>query len=150
MKNFADQGKAESKMTVSSLFQNNSLQAQNILTSMPSSHVQNTCFFLRVFGCEGMFRLAYMLWQGAKKVIFITSPKVISTSLKKLQFFCNLNSPPKITCPSGKLGTEFTSPIAKSTSPRLSDTTFFAHCCGSILSLVQIFFSFVLGIVMYD
>ena len=28
----------------------------------------------------------------------------------------------------GKLKTEFTSPIAKSTSPGLSDTTFFAHC----------------------
>ena len=35
---------------------------------------------------------------------------------------------PKIfTRPSGKLSTEFTSPIAKSTSPRLSDTTFFAR-----------------------
>ena len=32
------------------------------------------------------------------------------------------------TCPSGKLSTEFTSPIAKSTSPGLSDTTFFARC----------------------
>ena len=31
-------------------------------------------------------------------------------------------------CPSGKLSTEFTSPIAKSTSPGLSDTTFFARC----------------------
>ena len=36
--------------------------------------------------------------------------------------------PKKITCPSGKLETEFTGPIAKSTSPRLSDTTFFARC----------------------
>ena len=60
MKNYADQGKAESKIIVSSLF-NNSLQAQNILTSMPSSDVQNTCFFLRVSGCEGMFSLACML-----------------------------------------------------------------------------------------
>ena len=33
-----------------------------------------------------------------------------------------------MTCASGKLKTEFTSPIAKSTSPELSDTTFFAHC----------------------
>ena len=32
------------------------------------------------------------------------------------------------TCPSGKLSTEFTSPIAKSTSPGLSDTPFFARC----------------------
>ena len=31
-------------------------------------------------------------------------------------------------CLSGKLSTEFTSPIAKSTSPGLSDTTFFARC----------------------
>ena len=61
MKNYADQGKDESKIIVSSLFQNNSLQAQNILTSMPSSHVQNTFFFLRVPGCEGMFSLAYIL-----------------------------------------------------------------------------------------
>ena len=33
-----------------------------------------------------------------------------------------------LTCPSGKLKTEFTSRIAKSTSPGLSDTTFFARC----------------------
>ena len=66
---------------------------------------------------------------GAKKVSFTachlcklylacTSPKVIPTSLKKideqnwLQFFCNLNFPPKnhfLNCPSGKLRTEFTS-----------------------------------------
>ena len=31
-------------------------------------------------------------------------------------------------CPLGKLSTKFTSPIAKSTSPGLSDTTFFARC----------------------
>ena len=30
-------------------------------------------------------------------------------------------------CPLGKLSTEFTSPIAKSSSPGLSDTTFFAR-----------------------
>ena len=36
-------------------------------------------------------------------------------------------SPKNSTCPSGKLRTKNTSPIAKSTSPRLSDTTFFAH-----------------------
>ena len=33
-----------------------------------------------------------------------------------------------LLCLSGKLSTEFTSPITKSTSPGLSDTTFFAHC----------------------
>ena len=45
-----------------------------------------------------------------------------------LQFFCNLNFPNNFTCPSGKLRTEFTSPIATSTSPGLLDTTFFARC----------------------
>ena len=84
--------------------------------------------------------------QGAKKVIFtachsgklkltFTSPNIISTSPKNVlmsrlisQFFCNLNSSKKFTCPSGKLITEFTSLIAKSTSPvGLSDTTFFAR-----------------------
>ena len=35
------------------------------------------------------------------------------------------------TCPSGQLTTESTSPIAKSTSPGLSDTTFFARCIRS-------------------
>ena len=45
----------------------------------------------------------YIFFQGAKKIIFTA-------------------------CPSGKLKTEFTSPIAKSTSPRLWDTTFFACC----------------------
>ena len=42
------------------------------------------------------------------------------------QFFCNLNPSKNFTCPSAQLRTKFTSPIAKSTSPGLSDTTFFA------------------------
>ena len=84
--------------------------------------------------------------QGAKKVIFtachsgklklaITSPNIISTSPQIFcwaelisQFFCKLNSSKYFTCSSGKLTTEFTSLIAKSTSPGLSDTTFFARC----------------------
>ena len=75
--------------------------------------------------------------QGAKKVVFIachsgklkltfTIPNIISTSPKNVlmsrlisQFFCNLNSSNNFTCTSGKLITEFTSPIAKSTSHRL-------------------------------
>jgi len=70
--------------------------------------------------------------QGAKKVIFtafhsgklkltFTSPNSISTSPKNVlmsrlisQFFSNLNSSKKFTCPSDKLITEFSSPIAKS------------------------------------
>ena len=42
------------------------------------------------------------------------------------QYFCNLNSLKNFTCPLGKLIAELTSLIAKSTSPALSDTTFFA------------------------
>ena len=88
--------------------------------------------------------------KGAKKVIFtacyfgklkltFTSPNIISTSPKNVlmsrlisKFFCNLNSSKKFTCPSGKLITEFTSLIAKFTSPGLSDTTFFARCGESV------------------
>ena len=46
-----------------------------------------------------------------------------------------------ITCLLGKLKTELTSysPIAKSTSPRLSDITFFARCQGTLLPLLIIF-----------
>ena len=84
--------------------------------------------------------------QGAKKVIFtacrsgnlkltFTSANIISASPKNVlmsrwisQFFCNLNSSKNFTCPSGSLITEFTSSIAKSTSPGLWDITFFARC----------------------
>ena len=38
-----------------------------------------------------------------------------------------MNSPKKVSCPSGKSRTEFSGHIAKSTSPVLSDTTFFAR-----------------------
>ena len=93
--------------------------------------------------------------QGAKKVIFtachsgklkptFTSPNIISTSPKNvlmsrwfLQFFCNLISSKNFTCPWAKLITEFTSPIAKSTSPGLSDTTFFARCWTLRLRIVR-------------
>ena len=88
-----------------------------------------------------------LVLQGAKKVIFtayhsgklkltFTGPNVILTSPKSVlmsrlssQFFCNLNSSKKFTCLSGKLIIEFTSPMAKSTTPGLSDTTFFARWC---------------------
>ena len=91
----------------------------------------------------------YNMLQGAKKVIFtachlgklkltFTSTDVISTSPKNVlmsrlisHFFCNLYSSKNFTCPLGKLITEFPSPIAKSSSPGLSDTTFFA-CCARI------------------
>ena len=62
-----------------------------------------------------------MQFQGAKKAIFtachsgklkltLNSPNIISTSPQNVlmstlisQFFCNLNSSKKFTCPSGKL-----------------------------------------------
>ena len=85
--------------------------------------------------------------EGAKKVIFtacylsklklaFTSPNVISTSPQNFwwaelisQFFSESwilqNTSLAPLC---KLRTEFTSAVAKSTSPRLSDTTCFARC----------------------
>ena len=68
---------------------------------------------------------------------FQLAPKAFWWAELISQFFCCSNSSKNITCPSGKLKTEFTSLIAKSTSPRLSDTTFFArwvlvgHLCNS-------------------
>ena len=89
----------------------------------------------------------YYIATGAKKVnvtachsgklkLAFTCPDVISTSPKKAfwltesvsQFFWDSNSSKNITCWSGNLKTEFTSLIAKSASPGLSETTFFASC----------------------
>ena len=89
-------------------------------------------------------------WQGAKKIFFTArlsgKLKLAFTSQCKSsfqlapkafdehssQFFCYLNSSKNITSPSSKLKTEFTGPIAKSTSPGLSDTTFFARWLNMI------------------
>ena len=49
-----------------------------------------------------------------------------------------LNSPQKVTCPSGKLRTEFTSSIAKSTSPGLLNTTFFARWFVKSLGILHL------------
>ena len=89
-------------------------------------------------GCkESHFTACHL---GKLKLTF-TSPNIISASPKNVltsrlisQFFCNLNSSKKFTYPSGKIITEFTSPIANSTSPGLSDTTFFARCNSSTLT----------------
>ena len=59
---------------------------------------------------------------------FQLAPKTFWPAELISHFLCYLNSSKNITCPSGKLKTEFTSPIGKSTSPRLSDTSFFALC----------------------
>ena len=82
-------------------------------------------------------KVSFMACHSGKLWLAFTNPKFISTSPKNFlisrpglitQFFFNLNSSKNFTCPWGKLRTEFTSPIAKSTCPGLSDTTFFAHC----------------------
>ena len=57
---------------------------------------------------------------------FQLAPKAVWRAELISRFVCYSNSSKKITCPLGKLKTEFTSPIEKSTSPGLSDTTFFA------------------------
>ena len=57
---------------------------------------------------------------------FQLAPKAFLRAELISQFFCYSNSSKNITCPSDKLKTEFTSPIAKSTNPGLLDTTFFA------------------------
>ena len=82
--------------------------------------------FLANAGCkENHF---YSLPFGQADVIS-TSPKNILTSRINVTVFCYSNSSKNITCPLGKLKTEFTtcSPIAKLTSSGLSDTTFFAR-----------------------
>ena len=76
------------------------------------------------------------LVQGAKKArtsprLILTSPKFFLTSRIFYHSFVIWIPQKTFTCLSGKLRTEFTSLIAKSTSPRLVDTTFFAHGDGS-------------------
>ena len=96
--------------------------------------------------------MALTLRQGAKKIIFtachsgklmlaFTGPDVISTSpqnflTSRIDFIVLLlfEFLKKHHLPICKLETEFTSPIAKYTSPRLSDTTFFAHYLMPILN----------------
>ena len=59
---------------------------------------------------------------------FQLAPKAFWRAELISQFFYYSNSSKNITCMLGKLKTEFTSLIAKSTNPGLSDTTFFARC----------------------
>ena len=94
---------------------------------------------LGIAGCkDSQFRASH----SGKLYLACTSPKVISISpppppqKRKLTSRIDCNSsviefpPKKILCPSGKLRTEFSGLTAKSTSPRVSDTTFFTcwHC----------------------
>ena len=114
------------------------------------THALFSAFFLNnwVISC---------LWPGAKKVIFKLAiracctqhllartpfqlaPKTFWWAELISQFFCNIIWIPQknYSCPSGKLRTEFTGPIAKSTTPMLSDTTFSACWCWLVESFGQ-------------
>ena len=79
--------------------------------------------FVLCSGCKESHFYSLPFGQAEANIIFV-SPNIISTSPKNVlmsrlisQFFCNLNSLKNFTCLSGKLKTEFTSSIAKSTSP---------------------------------
>ena len=96
-----------------------------------------SCYeYRRIAGCKENHFYSLPFGQ-AEATVALTSPDVISTSPNAFwwaelisQFFCYSNTSTNISCPSGKLKTEFTYPIAKSTSPELSDTTFFARWVG--------------------
>ena len=92
-----------------------------------------------------IFRQLTVYMQGAKKLSQLYSlpfgQAVASMHQDEqdwLQFFCNLNSPKNVTCLLGKLKTEFTDPIAKSTSPRLSDLISL-HAAGMYLWKWQVY-----------
>ena len=99
------------------------------------SFAADTVFLLYLAVYSGGQRKSFLqlaIWASWRKHLlaqtsFQLAPKAFWRAELISQFFLSLNSSKIITCPSGKLRTEFTSPIAKSTSPGLSDTTFFAR-----------------------
>ena len=66
-------------------------------------------------------------WNMPAQTSFQLAPKNWWAELISQFLICNLNSSKNFT-----LRTKFTSQIAKSTSPRLSDTTFFARCLNTL------------------
>ena len=83
---------------------------------------------------QGAKKVGFTACHSGKLLLVCTSPRVFQVARKKLfdeqhwlQFFCNLNFPKELHLPF-KLRTGFPSPVVKSTSPGLSDTTFFARC----------------------
>ena len=99
------------------------------------SFAADTVFLLYLAVYSGEQRKSFLqlaIWASWRKHLlaqtsFQLAPKAFWRTELISQFFLSLNSSKIITCPSGKLRTEFTSPIAKSTSPGLSDSTFFAR-----------------------
>ena len=89
--------------------------------SFPKSECKESQFYSLPFGqlSGSQHVLAHKSFQLAPKPFLISrtdyNPPVIWIS------------PKNSTCPLGKLRTKITSPMAKSTSPGLSNTTFFSH-----------------------
>ena len=97
---------------------------ENHFHSLPSGQAEASIFILLA---QTSFQLAPKTFWWAE---FIS------------QFFYYWNFSKNITCLSGKLRTEFTSPIAKSTSPGLLDTAFFARCvCHEDTGVLSHFYS---------
>ena len=82
--------------------------------------------------CRRVQRKSFLQLAILAQTSFQLAPQIFGEQNWFHKFFCKLNSSKYFTCQFGKLRTEFTSPIAKSTSPRLSDTTFFARCATSL------------------
>ena len=82
--------------------------------------------------CNAIPRLVYADFTLSERLF---GPQEVIRNLKHFSYstFIILILRKIFACPSGKLSTEFTSPIAKSTSPGLSDTTFFAPCLWKVL-----------------
>ena len=77
---------------------------------------------------SGLQLRASCSWHVLKpKINFSLASKTFWCAGLITQFLCDLNFSKNFTCPLSELRTEFTSPIEKSTSPGLSDTTFFAR-----------------------
>ena len=103
-----------------------------------SKYIQDQQTILQLWaGChQGAKKLHFTACHSGKQQLACTSPQVISTSPKpflisRIDYNPSVNylnfPPPKSTCPWGTLK-KITSLIAKSTSPGLTDTTFFARC----------------------
>ena len=76
--------------------------------------------------CNAIHRLVYVDFTSSERLSVRRNLLGIS-NIWSYSTFVILILQKIFACPSGKLSTEFTSPIAKSTSPGLSDTTFFAR-----------------------
>ena len=78
---------------------------------------------------------AYSMHYPTQERAFQLAPNTFWWAALITQFLgCNLNSSKNCTCTSVKLRMKFSSPIAKSTSPGLLDTTVFLHAACTVLA----------------